>query len=145
MKSVTNIYLMKKIQIIIILVLAATLAVVLSSFDGFTSIQTFASASKKPGQKFKIAAHLDTTQEIIYDVKNNPNEFTFHAIDKKGNKSKVIFKNAKPTDFERAEQLNMMGVMEGDVFICTSMQMKCPSKYEDGEYVEATTIEAVVR
>lgn len=128
---------MKKIQIIVILVLAATLAVVLSSFDGFTSVQTFASAAEKPGKNFKIAANLDTDQPMIYDAIQNPNEFIFHAIDKKGNKKKVIFKGAKPTDFERAEQLNMMGTIDGDVFVCNSMQMKCPSKYESDQYVES--------
>ncbi|MBX9449044.1 MAG: cytochrome c maturation protein CcmE [Taibaiella sp.] len=128
---------MKKIHIIILLVVAATLAVVLSSFEGFTSVQTFASAEDKPGKTFKIPAFLDTTKAIVYDRIQNPNEFSFHAVDKKGNVRKVIFKDAKPTDFERAEQLNMMGFMDGDIFICTSMQMKCPSKYENDQFVEA--------
>lgn len=128
---------MKKIHIILLLVVAAALAVVLSSFDGFTSVQTFATAEEQPGKVFKIPAHLDTTKAVVYDELRNPNEFTFYAIDKAGNVRKVIFKKAKPTDFERAEQLNMMGYMDGDVFICTSMQMKCPSKYENDQFIEA--------
>lgn len=130
---------MKRIHIILLLVVAGALALILSSFDGFTSVQTFASAEEKPGKNYKIPAFLDTSKPVIYDEIQNPNEFTFHAIDKQGNTRKVIFKNAKPTDFERAEQLNMMGFMDGDVFICTSMQMKCPSKYEADEFVEAKT------
>lgn len=128
---------MRTLNLIIILIIAGTFALVLSSFDGFTSVQTFDSAGEKPGQVFKIPAFLDTSQEVIYDEVQNPNEFTFYAIDKKDNVRKVIFKDAKPTDFERAEQLNMTGFMDGDVFICTSMQMKCPSKYENDEFVEA--------
>ncbi len=128
---------MKKIHILILLIVAGALALILSSFDGFTSVQTFASAAEKPGKVFKIPAVLDTTQAVVYDEIRNPNEFTFYAIDKKGNNRKVIFKDAKPTDFERAEQLNMSGFMEGDVFICTAMQMKCPSKYENDQFVEA--------
>ena len=51
--------------------------------------------------------------------------------DEKGLEKKVISNTEKPQDFERSEQIQIKGRMEGDVFIATSMQLKCPSKYQD--------------
>ena len=44
--------------------------------------------------------------------------------------ARVVFNGAKPRDIERSEQLVMKGQMVGDKFHCTSIQMKCPSKYK---------------
>ena len=39
--------------------------------------------------------------------------------------------NAKPTDIERSEGIDLNGYMRDDHFECTKLQMKCPSKYKD--------------
>jgi cytochrome c-type biogenesis protein CcmE len=36
-----------------------------------------------------------------------------------------------PTDMEKSERLVLKGKVQGDVFECSSIVMKCPSKYKD--------------
>jgi cytochrome c-type biogenesis protein CcmE len=51
--------------------------------------------------------------------------------DENGIEKKVISNTEKPQDFERSEQIQIKGTMKGDIFMATSMQLKCPSKYQD--------------
>ena len=48
-----------------------------------------------------------------------------------GKRSKVFYNNAKPTDIERSEGIDLNGYMRDGYFECTKLQMKCPSKYKD--------------
>jgi cytochrome c-type biogenesis protein CcmE len=43
----------------------------------------------------------------------------------------VVYSNAKITDMERSESLDLNGVMRDDYFECRTIQTKCPSKYKD--------------
>lgn len=127
---------MKKIHIIIIIVIAATLAIIVSSFGSFGTYETFESAGEQPGKTYMVVAQLDTTVAVTYDPLVNANEFSFYAYDKENNRRKVVFKGgAKPTDFERSEQLSMTGAIVGDEFHCKKIIMKCPSKYEEDQII----------
>ena len=71
---------------------------------------------------------------MTYDPVVDANKFTFYMTDKKdGKESRVIYKSAKPQDFERSEELVLTGYHDGTDFIATDMLMKCPSKYKDEE------------
>ena len=61
------------------------------------------------------------------------NLFTFYLIDSEGKESKVIFNGTKPQDFEKSEQLVIVGKMNEDFFIAKDILMKCPSKYNSDE------------
>lgn len=128
---------MKKIHIIVLVLLAVVLAIVVSSMDGFSTYETFATAAEKPDQTIHVIGVLDTTQSQHYDPLEDANHFTFYASDKKGATHQVVFRGPKPQDFERSEQLVMTGRMVDGVFHCDKMQMKCPSKYEEDQIVVA--------
>jgi cytochrome c-type biogenesis protein CcmE len=53
-------------------------------------------------------------------------------IDNKGEERKVILHKNKPQDFERSEQIVLIGKMKADAFVASDILMKCPSKYNDG-------------
>lgn len=129
---------MKKAHILILVLIAAAIAVIVSSFGEFSTYETFASANEKPGETIHVVGFLDTTKTQHYDPITNPNLFTFFAIDKQGGIHQVIFNGAKPQDFERSEQLVMKGFMQDGTFHCAQIQMKCPSKYENDQIVVAT-------
>jgi cytochrome c-type biogenesis protein CcmE len=42
-----------------------------------------------------------------------------------------VYKNAKPTDFEKSARVVMKGSMNGETFDCKEIVLKCPSKYTD--------------
>lgn len=106
------------------------IAVIVTAFGDISSYVTFTSASEKPGKKFYVIGYLQKDKDMIYDPKVDANHFTFYAKDKQGKVNKVIFNGEKPRDIEKSEQLVMMGYYEGDVFRCSRIQMKCPSKYK---------------
>jgi cytochrome c-type biogenesis protein CcmE len=122
---------MKKTHIIILVGIAALIVGLLAYSVDFSTYDTVGSARQKQGKFVHLIAKLDKDQPIEYDAINNPNFLSFHAIDSLGGKTKVIYRNSKPTDLERSERIVMKGKMQGDHFECKEILLKCPSKYKD--------------
>jgi cytochrome c-type biogenesis protein CcmE len=78
-----------------------------------------------------LIAKIDKQQPIEYDAIKNPNYLSFTAVDTLGNTIKVIYHDAKPTDMEKSERVVLKGAVKEGVFNCTSILLKCPSKYKD--------------
>lgn len=121
---------MKRTHIILLVLVAAAVAIIISTFGDFSTYETFASASKQPEKALHVIAYVEKGKEMNYDPKVDINHFTFFAKDKAGDVHKVIFNGAKPQDIEKSEQIVMKGYMKGDEFHCSGIQMKCPSKYK---------------
>lgn len=122
---------MKKTHIIILVLIAAAIAVLISFTGNITTYETVASARQKEGKFVRMIAKLDKTQPIQYDAIKNPNFMVFTAVDTLGQTTKVVYHNSKPTDFEMSERLVLNGKMQNGQFECKEMLMKCPSKYKD--------------
>ncbi|MFM2363748.1 MAG: hypothetical protein EAZ16_11200 [Sphingobacteriales bacterium] len=122
---------MKKTHIIILVLIAAAIAVLISFTGNITTYETVASARQKEGKFVRMIAKLDKTQPIQYDAIKNPNFMVFTAVDTLGQSTKVVYHNSKPTDFEMSERLVLNGKMQNGQFECKEMLMKCPSKYKD--------------
>ena len=130
---------MKKIHIVLLVVVAASIAVIVASFGEFSSYVTFGTASKEPGKKLYVIGFLQKDKEMEYDPKKDPNHFIFYSKDKEGNINKVIFNGEKPRDIEKSEQIVMMGYEEAGTFHCSRIQMKCPSKYKKDMVAEGSS------
>ncbi|KAK6028698.1 hypothetical protein OSTOST_05210 [Ostertagia ostertagi] len=124
---------MKKTHIVLLILVAAAISIVVVMFADFSTYETFASAAQKPNTKFRVIGYLEKDKAMTYDPKVDPNKFTFYVKDKLGNVNEVVFSGAKPTDIEKSEQIVMTGHMEGNVFKCKEIQMKCPSKYKNDQ------------
>lgn len=124
---------MKKASILVLVLIAASIGIIVASFGKFSTYETFASASEKPGNTFHVVGYLDKDGSQQYDPVKDPNYFSFYAKDKDGITHKVIFNGSRPQDFEKSEQLVMTGFMKDGNFHCEKIQMKCPSKYENDQ------------
>jgi len=122
---------MKKTHIVILVLIAAAIAVLVSYTGNLTTYETVVSARQKEGKFVRLIAKVDKTQPVEYDAAKDPNYMSFTAIDTLGNTTKVIFHNSKPPDFEKSERLVLNGRMQNGQFECKDMLMKCPSKYKD--------------
>jgi cytochrome c-type biogenesis protein CcmE len=125
---------MKKLHVVILILIAASIAVLVSFMGDLSTYETIASAQQKAGKTVTIIAHIDKTQPIVYDPVRDPNFVSFHISDTLGNKAKVIYHFEKPYDLEKAERITLKGKMSGDVFDITrkdGILLKCPSKYKD--------------
>ena len=56
--------------------------------------------------------------------------FTFSMVDASGDIQEVLHLNPIPTDFERSEQVVVVGSFRNDLFLADKILLKCPSKYE---------------
>lgn len=122
---------MKKTHIILLILVIAGIVGMSFFIKDLTTQETFATAQKKNGKFVVIKAKLDKSTPIEYDAVKNPNLTVFYALDNDGKRSKVVYSNAKLTDMERSESLDLNGVMHDGYFECRTIQTKCPSKYKD--------------
>ncbi|RYY40700.1 MAG: hypothetical protein EOO08_06110 [Chitinophagaceae bacterium] len=122
---------MKKIHIILLLLVIGGIVGMSFFIKDLTTYETFASAAEKNNKFVVVKVKLDKAAPIEYDMVKDPNKTIFYAFDQDGKRTRVVYKNAKPTDMERSEGIDLNGYMRGDHFECTKLQMKCPSKYKD--------------
>lgn len=119
---------------------AISVGVIIARTGDYTTYSNFIQAKEK-GNSVNVVGYLAKGKEIVYDPQKDPNYFSFIMSDKEGNECKVIYKGSKPQDFERSEQLVVKGKMEGEVFNCSEISMKCPSKYVNDEItLKETTV-----
>ena len=130
---------MKKLHIVILILIAVSIAALISFMGDLTTYETIASARQKSGKTVTIIAHLDKTQPIDYDPARDPNYLSFHISDTLGNTAKVVYHFEKPYDLDKAERITLKGKMVGDVFEIDrkdGILLKCPSKYKDDPTVQ---------
>ncbi|MEY4660584.1 MAG: hypothetical protein RLZZ42_536 [Bacteroidota bacterium] len=122
---------MKKTHVLGLVFIAASIAALLTLMDDISTYDSVESARRKEGKFVHLIAKLDTTKPVIYDPLKDPNYLSFVAIDSLGSSTEVVYRNAKPTDFEKSQRVVMKGSMKGEVFECKEIILKCPSKYTD--------------
>ena len=106
----------------------------------FSTYDTVASARKKQGKFVHLIARLDKSIPMDYDPATNPNYLSFVATDSLGGSTKVVYHNTKPAELEQSERIVLKGKMQGDVFECSDILLKCPSKYKDDKKVLEKTV-----
>lgn len=119
---------MKKLHIVLLVIIAVSVGVIIAMSADYTTYANFPEAKEK-SRAVNVVGYLVKDKDLIYDPEKDPNFFSFTMTDKEGNECVVVYKGAKPQDFERSEQLVVKGKMDGDVFRCSEISMKCPSKY----------------
>jgi cytochrome c-type biogenesis protein CcmE len=124
---------MKKTHIILIVIIAIAIGAIMTTLNNTSTYASFEEATNNPDNEFHIVGKLDKEKETVYNPKENPNLFTFYMKDNKGTESKVVLHKNKPQDFERSEQIVLIGKMQGNEFHASEILMKCPSKYNDGK------------
>jgi cytochrome c-type biogenesis protein CcmE len=122
---------MKKLHIIGIVIIAIAIAVIMVSLKNTTTYADFAEAISNPDTEYHVVGKLDKSQPLIYDPKINADEFLFSLTDNHGVTKQVVLHKSKPQDFEKSEQIVLIGKMRGSEFHANDILMKCPSKYSD--------------
>jgi cytochrome c-type biogenesis protein CcmE len=124
---------MKKTHIIGIIIIAIAIGAILTTLNSTSTYASFAEAEKDAGTEFHVVGKLNKDKEAVYDPQVDANIFTFYMIDNKGTEKKVILHKNKPQDFERSEQIVLIGKIQDGNFEASDILMKCPSKYNDGK------------
>jgi cytochrome c-type biogenesis protein CcmE len=122
---------MKSLHIFILVGIAIAIGALLMYSVDFSTYDTIESARQKQGKYVHLIAKLDKSQPILYDAIKDPNYLSFYAVDSIGGSTRVIYRNAKPAELEQSERVVLKGKMQGDIFECDNILLKCPSKYKD--------------
>lgn len=126
---------MKKSHIVLLVLIAAAIVVLVSYTGDLSSYETVSSAKQKEGKFVNLIVKMDKTVPVEYDPIKNPNYLKFAVQDSLGGKIAVVYHNTMPTDMEKSERLVLKGKVQGDIFECAAIVLKCPSKYKDNANV----------
>ncbi|CAN5381773.1 hypothetical protein BH09BAC1_BH09BAC1_11460 [soil metagenome] len=124
---------MKKTHIVVLVFIAACVGVIIARTGDYSTYETFTTAADKPGQEFHVVGQLVKDKERYYKPEIDPNYFSFYMVDNEGVERKVVFPGTEPPDFDKSEQIVIVGKVTGDEFRATQILTKCPSKYIEDE------------
>jgi len=124
---------MKKSHLVLLFIIAGAVGLAIYSLQSSETYATFAEAMKEPNKTFHVVGKLNLEKEMVYNPAVDANLFSFYLIDKEGQEKKVLLYKTKPQDFEKSEQVVVIGKMQGDEFHAREVLTKCPSKYSDAQ------------
>ena len=122
---------MKIQQIILLVAIAAGLVFFgISLSKNASSYASFAKA-KDTGRTIHVAGEWVQRDQIVEE----PNKFQFYVQDSLQNVEWVTYFDPKPSNFEQAEKVVLIGRYHDEGFVADEIVTKCPSKYEEEEPV----------
>lgn len=131
---------MKRTHIIALVFIVIAIGAVISTVYHADTYASFEEARKHPGREFHIIGELIKDKPIEEKVVSNTLMMTFFMTDNQGGETRVTYFGAKPQDFEKSDQVVLIGAFEGDAFVASSLLLKCPSKYNPNEFEETTYV-----
>lgn len=140
---------MKKIHLFGLIVIAIAIGIIVSTYGNASTYSNFTEATEMAKEGETSDIHVvgklkkDANGQIIgmkYDPVMDANHFEFVLVDTNKVEKRVVYLSPKPQDFDKSEQVVVIGKMQGDYFACNKILMKCPSKYtnEKPDFKEAT-------
>ncbi|MCX6312357.1 MAG: cytochrome c maturation protein CcmE [Bacteroidetes bacterium] len=123
---------MKKTHIVGIIVIAIAIGAMFTLLGNSSTYADFKQAGDGNAE-VHVAGTLDRSKPMEYNPAVDPNKFSFYMKDRNGNEKHVVLLKSKPQDFERSQQVVIVGSMKGDDFVAKDILMKCPSKYNNGQ------------
>ncbi len=122
---------MKKSHIIAIIIIAVAIGAILSTLADSSTYASFRIAEEHPSKKYHVVGKLNKDMPQEYNPQIDADLFSFFLIDNEGQEKKVILYKAKPQDFDKSEQIVVIGKIENTQFVASDILMKCPSKYNN--------------
>jgi cytochrome c-type biogenesis protein CcmE len=102
--------------------------------NSISTYTDFEEATGRTSKNIHVVGKWASEQPSGFSVETK--SFSFFMTDEKGNTRRVVYGSAKPSNFEQADQMVVIGEMRNDIFYAHDMLLKCPSKYNDGREAE---------
>jgi cytochrome c-type biogenesis protein CcmE len=129
---------MKKSYLIAIVVIAAAIAIIISTAGDASTYVSFDEA-------YQLASNGNSKSiHVVGELKKGPAgevvglepsvdkvAFSFVMIDDNGKEQKVFYNEPMPPDFTRSEKVVVIGHYQTDLFVADKILLKCPSKYQE--------------
>ncbi len=127
---------MKKTHIAALIFVVIAIAAIITTVYDADTYASFAEAREHPGRQFHIIGELNPEKPVEEKVEQNTLTFSFYMLDRDGEESKVIYFGGKPQDFEKLDQIVLVGSYNHDNFVASQLLLKCPSKYNADEFAD---------
>ena len=131
---------MKRTHIALIVLIIVAIGAIMSTVSDSSTYETFRVAAQNPNQEYHVVGKLNKEKPFEYNPKIDANKFVFFLKDNEGTEKKVTYNDTKPQDFEKSEQVVLIGKCNGEEFQANQILMKCPSKYNEQNLKGATAI-----
>ena len=105
---------MKKTHILAIVVIALAIGAIMTTVSDSSTYSNFREAIENQGKEYHVVGQLDKESELTYNPEIDANLFAFNMIDNNGDNHRVHFAGSKPQDFERSEQIVLVGKYENE-------------------------------
>lgn len=129
---------MKKSHIFIIVVIAAAIAVIISTAGDASTYVTFDEAQKMAAEGDSKSIHVvgelkKDGQGHVVGITPGADRvsFSFIMVDDNKKEQVVVYNEPMPQDFTRSEKVVVIGGYSGDTFRANKILLKCPSKYQE--------------
>jgi len=129
---------MKTKYIFGIVIIGVAIAIIISMTGDASSYVSFEEARVLSDKGFKKSIHVvgelpKTINGEILGIQESPDRlsFKFQMVDENGFTQQVLHANPIPADFDKSEQVVIIGAYKGENFIAEKILLKCPSKYQE--------------
>ena len=129
---------MKRSHIIGIVLIAISIAIIISTTGDASTYATFGDAYQMASVGNEKQIHVvgqlkkDNAGHIIGIREGHDKvSFSFIMVDDKGKEQTVEYNQPMPPDFTRSEKVVVVGSYHGEDFIASKILLKCPSKYQE--------------
>lgn len=131
---------MKKSHILAIGIIAIAITIMISTAGDTSSYVTFEEAKNISENNSNTKVHVVGTlrkdaQGYVQDIFPSADKlsFSFVMIDENEAAQEVYYNEPMPADFQRSEQVVIIGSYQNDLFVADKILLKCPSKYQEEE------------
>jgi cytochrome c-type biogenesis protein CcmE len=128
---------MKRSHIIGIVLIAAAIAIIISTAGDASSYVSFGEAYEMAesgdAKSIHVVGELPKKDGEVLGIYPSPDKLSFRFImqDENGKQQEVFYNEPMPPDFRRSEKVVVIGAYQGELFIADKILMKCPSKYQE--------------
>ena len=107
---------MQKLHIVGIVLIAVAMMSMFSLLGNSSTYSNFREA-RENNEEVHVAGTLVKSKPIEYNPEVDPNSFSFYMKDQNGEEVYVKMNKIKPNDFERSEQVVVIGQMQEGKFV----------------------------
>jgi cytochrome c-type biogenesis protein CcmE len=127
---------MKKQYLVLLFFALLIFGVLFVSLGNSDAYASFSEAKQNSKRTFHVAGTLASQMPMEYNPFENANLFKFYMNDRSGELQEVWLNGPKPQDFDRSEEVVVIGQWAEGRFMAHKVLTKCPSKYNETETVK---------
>lgn len=122
---------MKTTHIIILIIILIAVGIIMTTVFNTKTYSSFNDARINTDIEHSVMGYPVIVGNI--DSLRNVFPFTFNMYDSNNDTMQITYEGSMPRDFEKLEQIVIIGEVKNNIFEARELVLKCPSKYTEKE------------